>query len=160
MLCATQGFGKQTLTRSAIMQDALGPQDFEKTFAKLLTAACFRRGELEGLHAGIAPATNVGDYSDVYVVDATGQKIPWTEVSRIDQAEMKSLMIGTVNRVYTFLARTLLTLDDDSEFEHAIDRAVVPWVAEWAEPSFLPDFLMREPLDGNGRGAESKRNGD
>ena len=41
-------------------------------FAKLLTAACVRRGYLEKLHAGIIPFTKTGDYSDVKVIDAEG----------------------------------------------------------------------------------------
>jgi hypothetical protein len=34
-------------------------------FAKLLAAACVRRGYLEKLHAGATPVTWMGDFSDV-----------------------------------------------------------------------------------------------
>lgn len=115
---------------------------FEKNFAKALTAACVRRGELEGLHSGIAPVTKTGDYTDVYVVDANGQKIPWRDVSRIDQDEMKALMIGTVNRVYTFLRRTLFAATIDEAFALAIERAALPWTRSWDEPKYLDRFLM------------------
>ena len=62
-----------------------------------MTAACVRRGYLEKLHAGRTPATRSGDYSDVKVIDAEGREIPWNQVSRISQDEMKMLMTGGPN---------------------------------------------------------------
>ena len=115
---------------------------FQKTFAKAMVAACVRRGELEGLHSGISPVTHAGDYSDVYVVDADGRRIPWADVSRIDQNEMKALLIGVVNRTYTFLVRTFFTFGNDAAFAQAIDHAAVPWTTGWDEPEYLPQFLM------------------
>jgi hypothetical protein len=113
-----------------------------KQFAKMMTAACVRRGHLEQLHDGIHSITHTGDYSDVKVIDANGREIPWQQVSRIDQAEMKMLMIGIVNRVYTFLMRTLYHPASDPEFEKAMDRAALRWVKDWDEPKYLDDFLM------------------
>jgi hypothetical protein len=55
---------------------------------------------------------------------------------------MKLLMTGVVNRVYTFLTRTIFSQSDDAEFLDAIERAVVPWTKAWDEPQYLPDFLM------------------
>ncbi len=114
----------------------------QKEFAKLLTAACMRRGQLEELHLGTTPVTRTGDYSDVKVIDADGREIPWNEVSRINQDEMKALMIGVVNRVHTFLARTLFSATEDKAFEEALKRTTLPWVKAWDEPKYLPDFLM------------------
>lgn len=111
-------------------------------FAKMMAAACVRRGELEKLHCGVTPVSRTGDYSDVKVIDANGREIPWNEVSRINQAEMKTLMIGVVNRIHTFLARTLLSRSDDNEFWQALNRAAVPWTRNWDEPKYLADFLM------------------
>lgn len=111
-------------------------------FAKLMTAACVRRGYLEELHAGVTPVTRSGDFSDVKVIDAEGREIPWNEVSRISQDEMKALMTGVVNRVHTFLARTLFSETEDKAFETALGRAVAPWTKTWNEPEYLPDFLM------------------
>jgi hypothetical protein len=48
-----------------------------------------------------------GDYSDVKVIDAEGREIPWNQESHINQAEMKMLITGRVNRIHTFLARPL-----------------------------------------------------
>ena len=47
-------------------------KDPQKEFAKMLGAACVRRGYLEKLHAGTTPITHTGDFSDVKVTDATG----------------------------------------------------------------------------------------
>ena len=111
-------------------------------FAKIMAAACVRRGYLEKLHCGITPVTRLGDYSDVRVIDADGRVIPWDQVSRINQDEMKTLMIGVVNRIHTFLARTLLSQTDDNEFLQALSRSAAPWTKAWDEPKYLADFLM------------------
>ncbi len=111
-------------------------------FAKLMAAACVRRGYLEKLHEGVPPVTRTGDYSDVKVIDAEGREIPWNQVSRIDQDEMKTLIIGVVNRIHTFLARTLFSETEDKAFQQALDRAAVPWTKAWDEPEYLSDFLM------------------
>ncbi|MCY3876774.1 MAG: hypothetical protein OXF88_21090 [Rhodobacteraceae bacterium] len=72
-----------------------------KFLAKALAVMCVRNTSLEGIHAGICPVTHTGDYSDVVVIDATGRRIPWTRVSRIDDDEMRDLMRQVVNRLYT-----------------------------------------------------------
>jgi len=92
-------------------------------FAKIMTAAFVRRGYLEKLHVGVTPVTRTGDYSDVKVIDAEGREIPWNHVSRINQDEMKPLITGVVNRIHTFLARTLFSTTEDKAFEQALDRA-------------------------------------
>ncbi|HUD47127.1 MAG TPA: hypothetical protein VMR33_09870 [Candidatus Baltobacteraceae bacterium] len=120
----------------------ISPRKSQREFAKIMTAACVRRGYLEKLHAGITPVSRTGDYSDVKVVDGEGREIPWNQVSRINQAEMKTLMTGVVNRIYTFLARTLFSATQDKEFEEALDRAAGTWTKAWEEPKNLPDFLM------------------
>jgi hypothetical protein len=116
-------------------------------FAKLMAAACVRRGYLEKLHAGLTPVTRSGDYSDVRVIDANGQEIPWNQVSRINQDEMKTLMRGVVDRIYTFLVRTLFSATEDKAFQEALDRAAAPWTKTWDEPHYLADFLMPHSED-------------
>jgi hypothetical protein len=93
------------------------PDNSQGDFAKIMLAACVRRGYLEQLHAGITPLTRTGDYSDVKVIDAEGREIPWNQVSRIDQSEMKTLMTGVVNRIHSFLARTFLCGFTDRAFQ-------------------------------------------
>ena len=119
---------------------------FRQQYAKIITAACVRRGYLEKLHKGPTPVTKTGDYSDVKVVDADGKEIPWNKVARINQDEMKALMQGVVDRVFTFMERTSFSKDDDTEFREALDRSPVAWVKNWDEPKYLPDFLM--PVEG------------
>lgn len=99
-------------------------------------------GYLEKLHAGKTPITKTGDYSDVKVIDAAGQEIPWTEVSRIDQAEMKDLITGIVNRIHTFLARTSYCSFNDEQFNRAMERCAAPWTKVRDEPKYLPEYLM------------------
>jgi hypothetical protein len=118
------------------------PEKSQSEFAKIMTAACVRRGYLEKLHAGKTPITRTGDYSDVKVIDAEGREIPWNQVSRINQDEMKSLITGVVNRIHTFLARTVFAPTQDKAFEQALDRTAAPWTKAWDEPKYLADFLM------------------
>ena len=118
------------------------PEIYKSEFSKIMTAACVRRGYLEKLHTGITPVTRTGDYSDVKVIDADGQEIPWNQVSRINQEEMKTLITGVVNRIHTFLARTIFSAFEDKAFMQAVDRAATPWTKNWDAPKFLPDFLM------------------
>ena len=70
--------------------------------AKAMAILCVRNSRLEDLHAGTVPVTKTGDWSDVLVLDADGNRIPWRDVSRIDDDEMQALMRDVVNRLYTF----------------------------------------------------------
>jgi hypothetical protein len=102
--------------------------------ARIMAMLCVRNTQLETLHAGPTPVTRTGDYSDVFVHDADSRRIPWTEVSRIDDAEMRVLMQEIVNRLYTFHLRI-----DDPAFRAEIDR----WVAasaQWDAPK--PDPVL------------------
>ena len=54
---------------------------------------------MEDLHFGLSPITKTGDYSDVVVVDAEGRRLPWPEVSRFDEDEMRDLMREIVNKI-------------------------------------------------------------
>lgn len=87
--------------------------------AKAMAMICVRNTMLEGLHAGRVPVTKTGDFSDVFVVNADGQHIPWTEVSRLDDDEMRDLMRQVVNRLYTFQVRF-----DELEFRPS---SIVVW---------------------------------
>ncbi len=71
----------------------------QKRLAKYLVQRCFRNSALEDLHAGTAPDSRAGDYSDVVVATPFGE-IPWRRLSRLDDGEMKSLMIDVVQRAY------------------------------------------------------------
>ena len=106
----------------------LSAKKSQSEFSKLMAAACVRRGYLEKLHGGFTPVTHSGDYSDVKVIDADGREIPWNQVSRIDQDEMKTLITGVVNRIHTFLARTLFSATEDRAFQHQVFQASTAWL--------------------------------
>jgi hypothetical protein len=80
--------------------------------AKTLTAMCVRNADIENIHAGKFPITKTGDYSDVKIIDADGNEYSWDKVSHITNGEMKALMKGIVNRLYTFFMQ-----GDDPRFD-------------------------------------------
>jgi len=102
--------------------------------AKAITAICVRNGFLEDLHAGITPSSKAGDYSDVKVVTPYGE-IPWKKLSRISDEEMKCLMKGIVNQIYTFLCR-----QNDPEFLNSFLIMGCSYSARWDEPETSDDF--------------------
>ena len=81
----------------------------QQRLAKYMVLQCFRNSMLEDLHAGISPSSASGDYSDVTVSSPYGV-IPWPKVSRLNDDEMKRLMIDVVDRAYLFIH----TLFDES----------------------------------------------
>src|SRR5271166_4018367 len=74
----------------------------QQRLAKYMILQCFRNSMLEDLHAGISPSSASGDYSDVTVSSPYGV-IPWPKVSRLNDDEMKRLMIDVVDRAYLFI---------------------------------------------------------
>lgn len=113
--------------------------------SKIMAMICIRNTRLEDLHAGVQPVTLTGDYSDVRVVDATGQTIPWHEVSHIDDLQMAALMRGIVNRLFTFHMRR-----DDPSFREHLDR----WMTasnKWDNPVLDTAFLEAVAELGSGQ---------
>lgn len=104
--------------------DPISPGDLKhcKAAAIALVQRCVRNTQLEDLHAGTFPGSQTGIYDDVKVVTPYGE-IPWNELSRISDAEMKALMIEVANKVFTFLVHC----------DHLSDR---PLPAKWDEPQF------------------------
>ena len=76
----------------------------QRRLAKLIVLECFRNSLLEDFQAGISPSSMAGDYSDVMVNSPYGA-IPWPRLSRLDDQEMKRLMIDVVDRTYDFIRR-------------------------------------------------------
>src|SRR5580700_10794214 len=77
-------------------------QQYSARLAKALAVLCVRNTFLEDLHAGKSAISKTGDYSDVKVV-TPDREIPWNELSRISDVEMKKLMKQIVNKLYTVL---------------------------------------------------------
>ena len=113
--------------------------------ARLMAAICVRNSRLEDLHAGRVPVSRTGDGSDVVVEDGDGNRIPWSEVSRIDDQEMRALMHEIVDRLYTFQLRI-----DDPEFRAEIERWAAA-TAHWDAPKPDP-VLSAIPADVSERG--------
>ena len=104
--------------------------------SKTLAAMCVRHTEIENIHAGKSPVTKTGDYSDIKVIDAEGHEIPWNEVSRISDDEMKTLMKRIVNRLYTFFIQ-----EEDPRFQKQVnyfERVSAKWDAP--EPQIDPSL--------------------
>src|SRR6266404_1499067 len=75
-----------------------------KRLAKYITLHCFRNTDvLEDLHSGEVPISESGDYSDVKVI-TPDREIPWSDLSRFDNSEMKAMMIDVVNHCDQVLA--------------------------------------------------------
>lgn len=85
--------------------------------ASLMAMMCVRNTKIEDLNVGQSPVTRIGDWSDVVVLDADGRKIPWTDVSHIDDDQMRDLMRQIVKRRHTFHMKC-----DDPGFREEIDR--------------------------------------
>ena len=103
----------------------------QKRLAKYMVLNCFRNSMLEDLHAGISPSSAAGDYSDVTVSSPYGI-IPWPEVSRLNDDEMKGLMIDVVNRAYRFI-HTLF--DEEAGAELLFVLAQHDPLPRWNEPA-------------------------
>ena len=109
-------------------------------FARILALMCVRQSRLENLHRGLSPVTRTGDYSDVVVIDADGRRIPWPEVSRFDQDEMRDLMREIVNKIYTFFVKA-----EDPDFQ-AFRDLVRPATYEWDKPK-IDSVMMHHVKD-------------
>ena len=114
------------------------PADEERIaarLAKLMAMICVRNTGIEELHAGTVPVTHRGDYSDVFITDADGRQIRWSDASHLDNDQMRSLMRQIVDRLYTFHLKA-----DDQGFRDHLDRWLT--VAErWDEPKLDESFL-------------------
>ncbi len=100
-----------------------------RSFALLAVRNTF----LEDLHTGKVPVSETGDYSDVKVVTPNGE-IPWNELSRISDGEMKKLMKEVVNKLYTCL-HAMHDVADQAAFEHLLQTGV-SHSAVWDDPEF------------------------
>ena len=101
-----------------------------KNLAKAMALLAVRNTCLEDLHNGVLPASETGDYTDVKVVTPHGE-IPWNELSRLNDEEMKRLMKQVVNKLYTCL-HFLLEKGESDEFAHLIDTGA-RHSAQWDE---------------------------
>lgn len=102
----------------------------QQRLAKYLVLKCFRNSVLEDLHAGIIPDLKSGDFSDVVVRTPFGE-IPWNDLSRFDDAEMKSLMIDVVNETYHLIQELF---DEERGGELLLKLAAQDPAPGWDDP--------------------------
>lgn len=122
--------------------------------AKALASTCVRNTFLEDLHAGTAPSTKAGDYSDVKVTSPYGD-IPWERLSRISDEEMKKLMKEIVDNLFTVLTRL-----GDGAFMAELLRRGAQYTSEWDEPNERPDLVITpEEMDFLFASLEELKNG-
>ena len=134
----------QNRTNTMMRRSAESSEESFKHLALAIAVAAVRNSSLEDLHAGQAPDSEVGDFSDVKVVTPYGE-IPWPELSRLNDEEMKVLMKQVVNRLYTCL-HFLLTDPDDERFHRLIDHAL-GFTSGWDEPA-IDDALIPSVVGG------------
>ena len=104
-----------------------------KRLAKYIALHCFRNTDvLEDPHSGEVPISESGDYSDVKVI-TPDREIPWSNLSRLDNREMKALMIEVVNRCDQVLAILFSTPVGDKLIEELGRRDLVPY---WSDPEW------------------------
>jgi hypothetical protein len=109
-------------------------------FVKSLVAGCVRNNSsLEDIHAGSFPRTRTGDYSDVKVVTPYCE-IPWTQLSRISDEEMKRLMIEIVDNVFTVLSNTILSHSPTEAENLALTCFSLNSARSWNNPRLDPRF--------------------
>ena len=127
------------------MPDTANPEhQLRSLLVRTMVLLCFRNSMIEDIHAGLVPITRTGDYSDVTVTDADGRRIPWPEVSHIDDNAMGDFMRQVVDRVYTFEVRA-----NDPGFLERIERwaqAASLWDEPKLDPSFLPALTKSRTL--------------
>ena len=120
----------QELMTPTILEEVATNELVWKRLAKLMALECFRNTRLEEFHAGIHPSSQTGDYSDVKVVSPYGE-IPWSDLSRLSDAEMKPLMIDVTNRCHRFLYELFVSARGEAVIEALKERDPEP---KWYDP--------------------------
>ena len=110
----------------------------QQRLAKHIALRCFRNSILEDFHAGKVPDSKCGDYSDVVVKTPYGE-IPWNELSRFNNTEMKALMIDVVNHTYHFIQEFF---DDERGGELLLKIAERDPAPDWDDPKQLCGLEM------------------
>jgi hypothetical protein len=104
--------------------------EMQRRLAKHIALRCFRNSILEDFHTGKVPDSKSGDYSDVVVHTPFGE-IPWNDLSRFNEAEMKILMVDVVNHTYHFIQELF---DDERGGQLLLKLAQKDPAPEWDDP--------------------------
>ncbi len=127
----------------------------QRRLAKHLVLQCFRNSILEDFHAGTSPSSASGDYADVTVTSPYGV-IPWPKVSRLNDDEMKRLMIDVVDRTYKFIHALF---DENTGGEVLLRLAERDPLPHWNEPRLRDDSAKIKAAVAKTRRAENLREG-
>ena len=104
--------------------------EMQQRLAKHIALRCFRHSILEDLHSGKVPDSKSGDYSDVVVHTPYGE-IPWNDLSRVNDDEMKALIIDVVNQTYHFIQELF---DDERGGKLLLKLAQKDPAPDWDDP--------------------------
>lgn len=108
--------------------------DTAHELAKCMVLRCFRNGEIENLHAGKYPDSEMADYSDVKVVTPS-QEIPWSGVAKLSDDDMRLVMTEAVNKMYSFL----INMHDEAFLEKSL-RFSQRYTQHWDAPELIDNF--------------------
>jgi len=112
-----------------------------KRLAKYIALHCFRNTDvLEDLHSGEVPVSESGDCSDVKVI-TPDREIPWSDLSRFDNSEMKAMMIDVVNHCDQFFATLFSTPGGDKLIEELGRRDRIARLSTASSAECLIAFL-------------------
>ncbi|MFZ2738111.1 MAG: hypothetical protein WBI20_02650 [Burkholderiaceae bacterium] len=117
-------------TTDGAIKAFIGNPQIQQRLAKYIALKCFRNSLLEDLHAGKVPDSQSGDFSDVIVKTPYGE-IPWKELSRFNDAEMKALMVDVTNRVYRLVQELF---DEERGGELLLKLAEKDPAPTWEDP--------------------------
>lgn len=108
--------------------------------ALMMAVNCVRNTVIENYHAGKSPSSKTGDYSDVKVVTPYGE-IPWTEVSKISDKQMKVFNIEVANKLYTFLDFLIGGERSDDELNAFYKSIALFYPNNWNTPKLDNDMM-------------------
>jgi hypothetical protein len=125
---------RQTQGTEKIYETAFEPTYLSATFEEHRTLVPQRAAG--GSSQWYVPKEQGGDYSDVKVVSPYGE-IPWNGLARLDDEEMKTLMIDLVNKVFTVLNEVVNR--DELLLDYLSEHVIHP---EWHQPKINPQTQM------------------
>ena len=110
-------------------------EEAARRLALSMALVCVRNTCIEDIHAGITPSSQAGDFSDMKVVTPYGE-IPWNNLSRISDDDMRDFMREVVDRIYTVLLRL-----NDREFVERMDNYARLMTCAWDTPKESADLF-------------------
>ena len=128
----------------------------QRRLAKYMVLQCFRNSMLEDFHAGASPSSASGDYTDV-TVTSPYCVIPWPRVSRLNDDEMKRLMIDVVDRTYHFI-HTLF--DENTGGQVLLRLAERDPLPHWNQPTLRDDSAKIKATVAETRPVQKLREGE